>query len=792
MKMTEEKPLNHCKQPRNNEANERRSKKRKTETNSRKEIICSDVQTIKKAPRLSPALFRDNCEIYLTQIHELLKYASLGKCGQAAQPSWCHIYHQRHLRGVVIVVLQDLGQLHFYRFYSHFRALRKRLPHRFSLPPPSPLPACDFLATLVGIEQNRVGDREGEELMSEHPLKSRQGSSDLGHSSEKTNHRLTQDPIVQKYEHKKHGLTRYLLSEKAMRKNEYPLVGSQDGGNFVHTGCDAEAKDNSPLFGLDCEMCLTDKGKELTQISLVDARGQCIMDELVKPDNPIRDYLTRFSGITETLLLPVKTKLKDVQDKLKTLLPPDAVLVGHSLNNDLWALQMTHRNIIDTAVLYARGSARKFKLKFLTQAVLGREIQREDVTGHNPSEDAKAALNLAQYFIHQGPEKVGRMHLQKVLRSMNNLNDSLTVQENTPVLKQNGHIHPLNTTSKTSALAQPQSLAESLDSVGQKILYVGRMDDLKHTIPSEPFENILCTSNEEASVILFHNIIHVLQKACTLVPLSPVSVVQFLPERIHTNCIEDMNEKMRTKFAEMMTVFAGPFKKDFCLTSVQSVFKTCGPIHSLSIVADTYQPYIRVQYSVLEAAQLSVEVLSGTCVDGSCIKVQRLMNERTLDCEEMLKEMEEDLENKGIMYVSGFKKSLTEEVLQQRFSHFKDIKAIFVPTNHRNRKHTKYCYLKFHSSQSALVAAQDIRAQGELKCRKALTASHLHHWLQTAVTSVPPGHQPSQETLPKEEDITDTIRNMDRKIKTLFESLQGNTLCMVLFPGKNRFEVLLT
>ncbi len=47
------------------------------------------------------------------------------------------------------------------------------------------------------------------------------------------------------------------------------------------------------VFAMDCEMCKVDgDDPALTRISLVDWDGEIVMDELVKPDKPIIDYLT--------------------------------------------------------------------------------------------------------------------------------------------------------------------------------------------------------------------------------------------------------------------------------------------------------------------------------------------------------------------------------------------------------------------------------------------------------------------------------------------------------------------
>ena len=47
------------------------------------------------------------------------------------------------------------------------------------------------------------------------------------------------------------------------------------------------------ILAMDCEMCKTgEQDFELTRISIVGWDGSVILDELVKPDKPIIDYLT--------------------------------------------------------------------------------------------------------------------------------------------------------------------------------------------------------------------------------------------------------------------------------------------------------------------------------------------------------------------------------------------------------------------------------------------------------------------------------------------------------------------
>ncbi|XP_023946138.2 RNA exonuclease 5 [Bicyclus anynana] len=170
----------------------------------------------------------------------------------------------------------------------------------------------------------------------------------------------------------------------------------------------------SPMFGLDCEMCLTDAGSELTRVSIVNEKHKTIYESLVKPYNKIVDYLTRFSGITETLLKNVTKRLEDVQKELRELLPPDAILVGQSLQSDLHALKMMHPYVIDTSTIYnvTGERSRKPKLKVLAKEFLNQDIQNSK-SGHCSVEDSLASLKLVQLKLSKSMEFGDAVHTNR-------------------------------------------------------------------------------------------------------------------------------------------------------------------------------------------------------------------------------------------------------------------------------------------------------------------------------------------------------------------------------------------
>lgn len=112
------------------------------------------------------------------------------------------------------------------------------------------------------------------------------------------------------------------------------------------------ARTASNIFAIDCEMCYTTRGLELTRVSVVDKDMNDVYETLVKPDAPILDYNTRWSGLTEESLRDCRKSLRQVQCELLELFNSDTILMGHSLESDFKALKLIHRNVIDTSVVF--------------------------------------------------------------------------------------------------------------------------------------------------------------------------------------------------------------------------------------------------------------------------------------------------------------------------------------------------------------------------------------------------------------------------------------------------------
>ncbi|PSN56508.1 hypothetical protein C0J52_08453 [Blattella germanica] len=160
---------------------------------------------------------------------------------------------------------------------------------------------------------------------------------------------------------------------------------------------------NFGVYALDCEMCFTAHGLELTKVTVVAPDGRLVYDCYVLPENFIIDYNTRFSGITARDLGKRATKsLKDVQNDLMGFINADTILIGHGLENDLRALRIMHGTVIDTSVVFPHyyGLPYRRSLKSLVGCFLKRTIQ-DDSSGHDSVEDARACMELMLWKVRK-------------------------------------------------------------------------------------------------------------------------------------------------------------------------------------------------------------------------------------------------------------------------------------------------------------------------------------------------------------------------------------------------------
>lgn len=186
-------------------------------------------------------------------------------------------------------------------------------------------------------------------------------------------------------------------------RNDVPVlncneVQSMPKGKYV----EKQNKTNKPgltkQIAMDCEMVGVEVGVNnsiLARVSLVNAHGDCIYDKYVKPTEPILDYRTRFSGIRPKDLENA-SDFKIVQQEVADIIT-GRILVGHSLNNDLGVLFLSHpRNAIRDTSKFKRFRVGPIPaLKNLAKKFLGVTIQDGE---HCSVQDALAAMQLYKMF----------------------------------------------------------------------------------------------------------------------------------------------------------------------------------------------------------------------------------------------------------------------------------------------------------------------------------------------------------------------------------------------------------
>ncbi len=121
-------------------------------------------------------------------------------------------------------------------------------------------------------------------------------------------------------------------------------------------------------------MIYTTGGMRVARVSVVDAAGKEVLDEIVRMDEGVevmcvaswillayqtaltiefhRDYNTRFSGITAENHATATLTLASVRKALAAIINSETIVIGHALDNDLKTLRMIHHRCVDTVDLF--------------------------------------------------------------------------------------------------------------------------------------------------------------------------------------------------------------------------------------------------------------------------------------------------------------------------------------------------------------------------------------------------------------------------------------------------------
>ncbi|ADM11796.1 putative RNA exonuclease [Encephalitozoon intestinalis ATCC 50506] len=166
------------------------------------------------------------------------------------------------------------------------------------------------------------------------------------------------------------------------------------------------------IIALDIEKVKTQRGKDPGRITMVDSNGNAVYDKIIKPKEPILDYLTRYSGLTKEIIdkgIDVEVVRNEIFDFIGT----NTVIVGHGIENDLSSLELYHNKIIDTAHLFLNPSGRKISLAQLAKIYLSKDIHAET---HDSRIDATTCLELlsmkVQYMLRITDPESPKLKLQ--------------------------------------------------------------------------------------------------------------------------------------------------------------------------------------------------------------------------------------------------------------------------------------------------------------------------------------------------------------------------------------------
>jgi len=141
----------------------------------------------------------------------------------------------------------------------------------------------------------------------------------------------------------------------------------------------------------------------IRRVSVVDYRGNILLDSLVRPTQPVSDYRTAETGLQQAALASAPTFI-EVQRQVAMLIR-DKIIIGYALWQTLSVLGLSHSTIDTRDVALFMPFRRSLRsrpnvmlpLMTLVNRFMGRHI---GLHGENPVENARATLDLFRSCEH--------------------------------------------------------------------------------------------------------------------------------------------------------------------------------------------------------------------------------------------------------------------------------------------------------------------------------------------------------------------------------------------------------
>ncbi|KAK3530712.1 hypothetical protein QTP86_032251 [Hemibagrus guttatus] len=255
---------------------------------------------------------------------------------------------------------------------------------------------------------------------------------------------------------------------------------------------------------------------------------------------------------------------------------------------------------------------------------------------------------------------------------------------------------------------------------------------------------------------------------------------------------------MALRLKLMCVLFVGPLPHTYTEKNVHTLLKPYGTLRSVRLLYSTHKLHAVVEFQHLEGAELALQSLTNLQVEDAMIKLQRPVNDLTLDLDASLAELQNDIQNSHMIYVGRLSWRRRHQLLQA-FSSFGPACDI-TPTKDSGKcqRHTR---IKFVRSDSACTALDSLVQMGNRKLNTchALTPAHMHSWTHTNPVTMETTIESTglEERTVREEaepaglncaQVQDggtqhAMRRLDRNVGKMCRALERHTLSIVILPG---------